>query len=74
MRTPQYWLAELDQWDNPTLIDGSHSTEDGPRRAAAIIRTLGLGRPGRRFAIARVELVQEVSADYAIGAIAAMKG
>lgn len=26
----QYWLAELDRYDNPTLIDGAHSEEEGP--------------------------------------------
>ncbi len=32
MRSPQYWLAELDQHGNPTLIDGSHETAEGAKQ------------------------------------------
>jgi len=32
MRSPQYWLARLDEHDNPTLIDGSHDSEEGVNR------------------------------------------
>lgn len=56
MRTPQYWLAELDQYDNPKLIDGSHDTPDGCNRAAYLITAMRLGAPNRRFAVAKVEL------------------
>ena len=58
MRTPQYWLAELDQYDNPTLVDGSHSDIEGCNRAAYLIRAMNLGEPNRRFAVARVELME----------------
>lgn len=56
MRTPQYWLAELDQHGNPTLIDGSHSSPEGCNQAAYLITAMGLGASGRRFAVAKVEL------------------
>jgi len=56
MRSPQYWLAELDQYDNPTLIDGSHDSSEGATQAAYLIQTMHLGKPNRRFAVARVEL------------------
>ena len=56
MRSPQYWLAELDQYDNPKLIDGSHDTAAGANKAAYIIQSLSLGKPNRRFAVAKVIL------------------
>lgn len=56
LRTSQYWLAELDQYGNPTLIDGSHSTAAGANQAAYLILSMRLGKPNRRFAVARVEL------------------
>ena len=56
LRTPQWWLAELDQHGNPKLIDGSHSDRAGADQAAYIIGALGLGGTNRRFAVARVEL------------------
>lgn len=55
LRSPQYWLAELDQYDNPTLIDGSHGAIAGVNQAAYLLEALGY-RNGRRFAVARVEL------------------
>jgi len=63
-RSPQYWLAELDQYDNPKLIDGSHDSPTGANKAAYIINSLGLGKPDRRFAVAKVILTECVpSAD-----------
>lgn len=56
LRTPQYWLAEIDMHGNPTLIDGSHSDAEGARKAAYLIAALGLGKPNRQFAVAKVEL------------------
>ena len=52
----QYWLAELDQYGNPTLIDGAHSDAQGANRAAYLIKAMRLGKPDRAFAVARVEL------------------
>lgn len=56
LRTPQYWLAELDQYGNPTLIDGSHSDAEGANQAAYLIGAMRLGKPNRTYAVARVEL------------------
>lgn len=52
----QYWLAELDQHGNPTLIDGMHSEPEGANHAAYLIQAMHLGKPNRRFAVARVDL------------------
>jgi hypothetical protein len=52
----QYWLAELDQYGNPTLIDGAHSDRQGANKAAYLIMAMKLGKPDRKFAVARVEL------------------
>lgn len=52
----QYWLAELDQYGNPTLIDGAHSNARGANQAAFLIGAMRLGKPNRRFAVAKVEL------------------
>jgi hypothetical protein len=56
MQSIQYWLAELDQYGNPTLIDGAHSNRQGAERAAYLITEMKLGRPDRTFAVAKVEL------------------
>jgi hypothetical protein len=52
----QYWLAEVDQYDNPKLVDGPHSDANGPRRARFLIEAMHLGKTARKFAIAKVEL------------------
>lgn len=52
----QYWLAELDQHGNPTLIDGAHSSAAGANKAAYLIKSMGLGKPDRKFAVAKVQL------------------
>ena len=57
LRTPQWWLASIDQHGNPTLVDGSHSTREGAERAAYLIAAMKLG-PGKRYAVARVELAE----------------
>lgn len=54
--TIQYWLAELDQYGNPTLIDGAHSSMEEVNRAAYLITAMSLGKPNRQLAIAKVEL------------------
>jgi hypothetical protein len=66
MRTPQYWLAELDQYDNPTLIDGSHDSAEGANKAAYLIQAMALGKPNRRFAVAKVELSECVPSDKGV--------
>lgn len=55
LRTPQFWLASLDQYGNPTLVDGSHAERAGVEQALHLIRSFGLER-GRRFACAEVAL------------------
>lgn len=62
----QWWLAELDRYGNPTLIDGMHSDRAGVERAAELYDKLSSGnnflgrkitdRPEHGFAVARVEL------------------
>ena len=55
----QWWLAELDRYDNPTLRDGAHTSERGAHHALYLLQRLGLTR-GARFAVARVELFDAV--------------
>lgn len=58
LRSPQYWLAELDIHGNPTLIDGAHSSAAGANKAAYLIQAMRLGKPDRVFAVAKVELTE----------------
>lgn len=51
----QFWLAELDQHGNPTLIDGAHSGREGVEQAAYLHIRLGL-TSGKRMAVAQVIL------------------
>jgi hypothetical protein len=73
----QYWLAELDQYGNPTLIDGAHSEAEGANQAAYLIGAMRLGgdRP-RKFAVARVELSECVPTSAGVNheAIAIING
>jgi hypothetical protein len=56
-QTIQFWLAELDQYGNPSLIDGSHSERDGAEKALTLRKSLAMiNTNGRRFAIAEVRL------------------
>ena len=34
LRSPQFWLAEIDQYGNPRLVDGAHATRAGVEQAA----------------------------------------
>lgn len=53
----QYWLAELDRYGNPTLIDGAHSKRGGAEEALILRRRIPfIKTEGRRFAIAEVHL------------------
>lgn len=58
LRTPQYWLAELDRYGNPKLIDGSHDNPEDCNRAAYLIQAMRLGDQNRQFAVAKVELFE----------------
>lgn len=51
----QWWLAELDQYGNPTLIDGAHADRSGAEKALTIITRLRLAGSSV-FAIAEVWL------------------
>jgi hypothetical protein len=55
LRSPQFWLAELDQYGNPSLCDGSHNDREGVEQAAYLLNRLGLAKQ-RRFACAEVIL------------------
>lgn len=55
LRTPQFWLAKLDQYGNPTLTDGPHSNRDGVEQAAYLLNRLGLTKE-RQFVCAEVAL------------------
>lgn len=64
----QWWLAELDRYGNPTLIDGMHSDRAGVELALTLYEKLAssdnflghkvVDRPEHGFAIARVELFE----------------
>lgn len=58
MTDVQYWLAELDRYGNPKLVDGAHSTPEGANQAAYLINAMKLGAQGRKFAVAKVELYE----------------
>jgi len=55
LRSPQFWLAELDPYGNPTLCDGSHADRKGVEQAAYLLNRLGLSGT-RRYACAEVIL------------------
>lgn len=56
----QFWLAELDQYDNAKLVDGSHDSEQAVHHALYLYQRLGIAKD-RRFAVARVELIDVVA-------------
>ena len=56
--TTQYWLAELDRYGNPTLTDGAHGDVAGANKAMYLIESMGLKKPGVRYAVAKVELTE----------------
>ena len=51
----QWWLAELDRYNNAALVDGKHSDRAGADEAMYLFRAMHLDA-GRRYAVARVEL------------------
>jgi hypothetical protein len=56
----QWWLAELDQYGNPTLTDGMHSDRAGANRAFYLHGAFGFTK-GERYAVAKVELFEPVA-------------
>lgn len=58
MSDVQWWLAEVNEHGSARLVDGAHSTREGADRAAYLIPALGLAKPGVRYTVARVELLE----------------
>lgn len=54
MNKPQYWLAELDQHGNPTLVDGAHDKPSGVETAMYLFKRLGLAKPKQKYGMAKV--------------------
>ena len=54
----QYWLAKLDSYGNPTLLDGAHGAPDGVRKAAFLFKALRIGQLADRHALAKIELFE----------------
>lgn len=55
----QYWLAELDDYGNPTLVDGAHSEREGAEKAMTLMNSLTcISMDDRKFAIAEVILTK----------------
>lgn len=54
----QWWLAELDRYGNPKLVDGAHSSIKGARDALDIRRALDkrIGPDGKPWPLARTPL------------------
>lgn len=53
----QFWLAELDQYGNPTLTDGAHGDRNGAEEALTLRKRLPMiSTEGKKYAIAEVIL------------------
>lgn len=50
----QWWLVELDQWNNPRLVDGAHANKSGADKALFIITGMGLAKD-KTYLSARVD-------------------
>lgn len=57
MTTAQFWLAQLDQYGNPTLTDGPHDNRGGVEQAIYLFKNLGLGK-GKQYACAEVTITE----------------
>ena len=57
----QWWLAELDQYGNPKLIDGAHSDRQGADQAFYLFQRLGFAKPGRRLAVTHVQISEPIA-------------
>ena len=49
----QFWLARLDQYGNPTLVDGAHEARSGVEKAMYLFKRLHLAK-GESYACAEV--------------------
>lgn len=59
----QWWLAAVDQYGNPRLVDGSHSALAGVEKALYLLNRLGLSR-GTKYMAARIELTDVTPAPH----------
>lgn len=59
MSNVQWWLARVDQYGNPELVDGAHSDQSGANQALYLINALGVGA-GQSYKVAKVELFDAV--------------
>jgi len=66
MRKEQFWLVELDKYDNPDLIDGSHSDYDGANEALYLRKRMGFYKKDKRYAVARIELLECTDKKYEV--------
>lgn len=62
----QYWLAKLDSYGNPTLLDGAHGAPEGVRKAAFLFKALRIGQLADRHALAKVELFEVKPSDAGV--------
>lgn len=49
----QFWLARLDQYGNPTLVDGAHAARSGVEQAMHLFNRLSRTK-GEQYACAEV--------------------
>lgn len=61
----QVWLAELDRYGNPKLIDGSHYYVDDAKHAHVIYKHLAKTAPwlmpeGKTYAVVKVTILEEL--------------
>lgn len=53
----QFWLAELDRYGNPKLVDGAHRERSGAEKALTLLNRLPMiNTDGKRYAIAEVRI------------------
>lgn len=59
--TTQFWLAEVDTYGNPALIDGAHPARSGAEKALVLYERLPMiDTKGKRYMIAEVHLNEPV--------------
>lgn len=56
----QWWLAEVDSYGTGWLSDGPHQDRQGANQAFCLINAINLS-PGKKWAVARVELSDPVT-------------
>lgn len=66
-----YWLAELDNYGTPKLMDGPHDNRNGADEALYLIKRLGLFDQSKKYAIAKVVVSEPDDKDHDINEEAA---